>query len=125
MQLSSEKINHVGNTIVSLHNSLILTWDLHPNLRFFIPFWKMLYAKSSEGFVLFSFNLSFKLSSYCQNISHFRLISINFGVWKMVCAVHSVIKRSVGTKLLKHHSHLFLLPGVLLQCGSAELEAGE
>lgn len=32
MQLSSEKINHVGNTIVSLDNSLILLWDLHPSL---------------------------------------------------------------------------------------------
>lgn len=40
----------------------------------------------------------------------------------MVCAMHSVIKRSVGIKLLKHHSHLFLLAGVHFQCGSEELE---
>lgn len=38
MQLSSEKINRVGKTIVSLHNSVILICDLHPNLCFFHPF---------------------------------------------------------------------------------------
>lgn len=59
MQLSSEKINRVGKTIVSLHNSVILICDLHPNLCFFIPFWKMFYAKSFEVLVLFILNSKF------------------------------------------------------------------
>lgn len=45
VQISSRKINPVGNNIASLHNSAILIWDFNPIFYFFIPFWKIFYAK--------------------------------------------------------------------------------
>lgn len=58
-QLSSEKINRIGDTIVLLNYSVILIWDLHPNLCFSPLSWKMFYAKSFEVLVLFILYLKF------------------------------------------------------------------